>query len=101
MSISCQSLGPQAALQVRAGLVGSLARPSWAPYLCGSGLPPVICVSRPLPGQAWGVLMAELGSQGNCAGGQHCFWHILVARDDDRRAEMAGMGKWEDLQRAG
>ena len=45
--------------------------------------------------------MAELGSQGNCAGGQHCFWHILVARDDDRRAEMAGMGKWEDLQRAG
>ena len=45
--------------------------------------------------------MAELGSQGNCAGGQHCFWHILAARDDDRRAEMAGMGRWEELQRAG
>lgn len=95
------ALGPQAALLVQAGLAGSLARPSWAPYLCGFGLPLIICVSCPLPGQAWVVLMAELGSQGNCAGGQRCFWHILAARDDDRRAEVAGMGKWEELQRAG
>lgn len=52
-----QSLGPQAALLVHAGLAGPLCEPGWVPHLCGAlagttGLSLVPLVSH-IPSQSW------------------------------------------------